>query len=115
MVKYKIGDREYEFDGVFTLEESMWIFDRADVGVSEVVPALNRGNPYVITTFMFILKKRAHEAVRWEDMKYFTVNDFVMLADDTAPAEEDAEPVAGESPDPTEGGGTTPQPDTTTT
>lgn len=113
-MKFQIQDRIYDFDGEYTVAEAMLYFDKAKVGMSELYTELRRGNPYVAATFMFILKRRAGEAVRWEDMQALPANSVQPIVDDAdGPAEEDTS--AGEPPDPTEASGTTPGPDTTTT
>lgn len=115
-MKFKIKENEYEFDGNYTLSEAMLFFDKANVGMAEVQGELARGNPYVTATMMFVLKKRANEAVRWQDMQAFTILDFrVVLDEDDMPDGEEGEPSAGASPDPTEAPGTTPEPGTATT
>ena len=109
-MKFEIGDREYEFDGEYTLAETMLFFDKANIGIAELSRELMRGNPYVIVTLMYILKKRAGEAVRWQDMQDYSINDFRQVLADT---EEDGDGAAGDDdtagngPDPTAEPGTT--------
>lgn len=116
-MKFKIQDREYEWDGDHTLAEAMLFFDKAGVGVAEVQREMMRGNPYVTATLMFILKKRAGEAVRWQDMQAFSITDLqpVLEAGEEAAEEGDAKESAGDAPDPTEVSGMTPEPDIGTT
>lgn len=111
MQKFWIEDREYEFDGDYTVEESMLFYDKCGVGMTELNAAFQRGNPYAAATLMYILKKRAGEAVRWQDMLKYKNSDFGLVEDDVPEREEPA----GEAPDPTQLTGTTPEPDTDTT
>lgn len=115
MAKFKIRDRVYEWDGDFTLAEAMLFFDRAHVGMAEVQREMVRGNPYVTVTLMYILKRRAGEALRWEDLQDCSVADFQPVPDDDQPEDGEAGEVAGELPDPTKDAGTIPEPDTATT
>lgn len=114
-MKFKIEDRQYEFNGEYTVEEAMLYFDKAQVGVAELQANLNRGNPYVVATMMFILKKRAGEAVRWQDMLAFPVMALQFVPEETPAGDESGDDSKGEAPDPTEGTGTTPEPGTATT
>lgn len=116
-MKFRIKDREYEWDGDHTLAEAMLFFDKAGVGVAEVQREMVRGNPYVTATLMYILKKRAGEAVRWQDMQEFSITDLQPVlegGEESAEASGEQEPV-GDTPDPTEVSGTSPEPDTGTT
>ena len=112
-MKFEIGDREYEFDGEYTLAETMLFFDKASIGIAELSRELMRGNPYVIVTLMYILKKRAGEAVRWQDMQDYSISDFRQVLDDTVDTEGDGDggagddDTAGNGPDPTAEPGTT--------
>lgn len=115
MARFRIEDREYEWDGEYTTEEAMLFYDKANLGMAEVDAALQRWHPYAAVTFMFILKKRAGEAVRWQDLMHLKVSDFAPVIDEPT---DDTEPATGsegprEASDPTEAGGTTPEPDTT--
>lgn len=117
MGKFKIGDREYEFDGEYTLDEAMLFYDKANVGMGELQRELARGNPYVTVTLMFILKKRAGEAVRWQDMQAHKITDFQYVPDETDSVDDATADGGntGEAPDPTQGTGATPEPDTAAT
>lgn len=108
-MKFEIGDKTYEFDGEYTLAETMLFFDKANIGIAELAHELMRGNPYVIVTLMFILKKRAGEPVRWQDMQEFSISDFRQIADDAGDGNGDAGDASGDAPDPTGDSGTTPE------
>lgn len=109
-MRFRIEDREYEFDGEYTVDEAMLFFDKASVGVAELQAALIRGNPYVVATMMYILKKRAGEAVRWQDMGAFPITALQFIPEETdLPTEEVKEA------DPTQNGGPTLEAATTAT
>lgn len=121
MSRFKIEDREYDFDGEYTAAEAMLYFDKAGIGLNELNAALERGNPYVLVTLMYILKTRAGEKVRWQDLMHLPVSAFSSIPDDNDGAADDGETGdgpgerTGETLDPTKDGGTTPEPDTATT
>lgn len=121
MARFKIQDRVYEWDGEYTTEEAMLYFDKAGLGMAEVDEALQRWQPYAVVTLMFILKKRAGEAVRWQDLMHLKVSDFASVADEPADGStDDAVLPSGsegsrEASDPTKAAGTPPGSDTTTT
>lgn len=115
-MKFRIQDREYEFDGEYTLDEGLLFFDKAGLGIAEVPLALQRVNPYAAITLAYILKKRAGENVRWDDLRSIKVSEFVSVFDDDDGEQSgDDQPASEESPDPTREDGTTPEPDTATT
>jgi hypothetical protein len=117
MARFKIEDREYEFDGEFTAAEAMQFFDRAHIGMAQVDAELERWNPYAIVTFMHILKTRAGEKVRWEDLMSLPVRVFTPVIEDTSSVDGEPNPAEGqrEAQDPTRDAGTTPESDTTST
>lgn len=118
-MKFAIEDREYEFDGEYTVAEAMLFFDKAQVGIAELQGALQRGNPYAVATMMYVLKRRAGEAVNWQDMQALPVSALRYIppsVDELNQLVNGDEPASkGESLDPTEVAGSTPQPDTGTT
>ncbi len=115
MAKFKIQDRVYEFDGLYTTEEAMLYWDKAKVGMPDLGEQFRIGNPYVAVTLMYILKRRAGEAVRWEDLVHVPVSEFTVLPADSAPDPAEGSEGTGEAPDPTKDAGTTPASDTTNT
>lgn len=118
MAKFSIQDRIYDFDGEYTTEEAMLFYDKANIGMAELDAALGRWNPYAIVTLMYILKKRAGEAVRWQDLMHLPVSAFKPVAEEPTPGSEgsaDGSEEAPEVPDPTGDAGTTPGSGTTNT
>lgn len=112
-MKYEIEGRVYEFDQEYDVEEAMLIYDKVGVGVSEIGDALRRGNPYMLCAMMLIIKRRAGEAVRWEDLRKVPLAKFRVVPEDTT--DEASEATSGEAPDPTGGPGTSLETDTGTT
>ncbi len=109
-MKYRIEDRFYDFDGRFTIGEAMLFQDKANLGVNELNRALNTGNPYVLATMMYHLKKRAGEAVRWQDMLALPADSFDMVPETADIPVEEVQRV-----DPTQTGGEILDGDTTST
>jgi hypothetical protein len=105
-VKFGIEGRVYEYDGTITVEDAMFIFDKSHVGIVKFNTALLlEGNPHVIAAWFFILKRRAGEAVRWDDMLKLDVRTFTVTHDE--PAEGETPEAAPETPDPTSRSGRT--------
>lgn len=114
-MKFKIEGREYEFDGTLKVKEAMVLQDRAGCGLNEADAALHRGNPYAIAAWMFILKQRAKEVVRWEDMLELDARTFVIVPDEPTGEKPDGDTDQRVPPDPTQLDGTTPEDATTNT
>lgn len=99
-MKFSIEGTEYTFDDRLTVEESMLIHEKSKVGMAGLFPELRQGNPFIIAALVFIAKKRAGEAVRWQDIMSLDLFTFRMLPDDEpTPDEKDAK-----EPDPTSSG-----------
>lgn len=119
-MRFKIEGREYEWDNTrLTVEEAMEFQDHAHIGVNELNPALIRGNPYATVTLVYLAKKRAGEAVRWQDLKGLDLATYEVLAEESAEdgdesgeSESEGEP---QRPDPTSKGGKTRKAGTTAT
>jgi hypothetical protein len=67
-VRFTIEGKDYEFDRKLTVEEAMVIQDKAKLGLNEFDPALLRGNPYALCALIYLGKRRAGEAVRFQDL-----------------------------------------------
>lgn len=108
-MKFGFEDREYDFDATLTVEEAMILQDRSGLGVNEVDEALTKGNPYAIAAWMFILKRRAGEAIRWQDMLKLDIRTYRVIPDEApAPGAVDSAASGGETkPDPTPTNGKT--------
>lgn len=109
-MRFSIEGKEYEFARGLTVEEAMVMQDRAQLGIREFDAALMRGNPYAITVLVLLAKKRAGEAVRWQDLMGLDVLTFVIHAEpdsDEAPDEAEGSEGVERAPDPTSRGGRT--------
>jgi hypothetical protein len=115
-MRFTIEGREYDFDRKMEVEEAMVFQDKAGLGMNEIDEALNRGNPYVTVTLIYLAKKRAGEAVRWQDLMKLDLNTFKVLPPQPDPGDEgDVPGVPEQRADPTLPDGTTQSGDTTAT
>lgn len=92
--------REYDWDGNVTVEEAMFLFDNAHLGLYQLNDALSIGNPYALTALVVMAKKRAGEAIRWQDMLSRDLTSMIRLPDKIAEPD-DVQDEAPMSPDPT--------------
>lgn len=119
-MRFKIEDREYEYDATLTVEEAMFLQDKTGLGMNECDAAITKGNPYAIAAWMMILMKRAGVVVRWQDMLKLDIRTFRIIRDDPDdPDEDNAESDGNQQgegePDPTQPDGTTPESATSST
>lgn len=109
-MRFQIEDKTYEYDGKILVEDAMFIFDKSGVGVTGLNQALLEvGNPYAIAAWCFLLKRRAGEAVRYDDMLKLDIANYHALPDAPSPeqaAKKDASE-GNETPDPPSVNGTT--------
>lgn len=112
-MKFKLEDRIYDFDGTLTVKEAIFLQEKTGLGVNEIDLALAKGNPLAIASWMYTLKRRAGEAVRWQDMLDVNIRTYEVIPDELP--DEEAEPATDERPDPTQSTGTTPEDATSAT
>lgn len=115
ITKWMIEGREYEYDGKILLSDSMFIHEKSGIGVTGINRALlgdgtqpGDGNPHAIAAWCFLLKRRAGEAVRYDDMRNIDISTFRPVFEEKQTEEDEpAEKPAGEAADPTTRNGTT--------
>lgn len=112
-MKFGFEDREYEFDGNLTVEEAIFLQEKTGLGINEVDQALFKGNPLAIAAWIYTLKRRAGEAVKWTDMLKMNVRSWKVIPDE--PSDEERQLSDAPSPDPTQATGPTPEGATTAT
>lgn len=110
-MKFLIGDREYEYDGKITVADAMFIHEKSGIGIAGLNRALlgdgtqaGDGNPHAIAAWCFLLKRRAGEAVRYDDMLQIDITNYRLVPDEvpSAPTQKDAaEKLADDAADPT--------------
>ena len=97
----------------------MIVQDKASLGMNEFDQAMLKGNPYAIAALLFILKKRAGEAVRWQDMMKLDIRTFRAVfdedAENSAESDDDTKGRDEVRPDPTSPNGKTRKRATTST
>lgn len=90
----------YEFDGAeMTVEELRVLSKKGGIGLTAFGIGLRMGNPEAIVARLYLAKRRAGEAVRWEDFDDFQLSRIVPVPDAEQPAEQDGE--ADDAVDPT--------------
>lgn len=106
-MKFGIDGREYEYDGKLTVKDGMFLFEKAKIGMTKLNDAIIiEGNPIAIAAWMFILKRRAGEAVRWDDMLELDLHTFKVIPDVAEP-DKDEDKGGAEASDPTSPNGKT--------
>lgn len=116
-MRFTIESREYDWEPKMTVEEAMVFQDKANLGIGEIDDALNRGLAYAVTTLIYLGKKRAGEAVRWQDLMGLDLLTFARMPDkpESEPEGHGEGNVPERRADPTLPDGTTPAGDTTAT
>lgn len=104
-MRYRIGDNEYDFDFRMTVEEAIFLQDKAFCTVLEFGPALRKADARAIAVLIYTLKRRNREVIKWDDvlkMDVFSL-ELVPVAEDDQEAEvgEPASEGGAGSPDPT--------------
>lgn len=66
-MKFALEGKEYEYDGQLLAKDARLLYDKAKVGLAELDYHLAVGIPDTVVAWMFVLKRRAGEAVKWED------------------------------------------------
>ncbi|WP_027930693.1 hypothetical protein [Amycolatopsis thermoflava] len=103
MPKFAIEDKEYDYDGKISVKDSMFIFEKSKVGIAEFQYAIfGQGNPFAIAAWVYILKRRAGEAVQWDDVLELDLRTFRFIEDEEEPKPPtDEEPKKEGEADPT--------------
>lgn len=114
ITKWLIEGREYEYDGKILLSDAMFIHEKSGVGVAGINRALlgdgsqpGDSNPNAIAAWCFLLKRRAGEAVRYDDMAKMAINTLQPVFEEKPSEDEPSAKSAGEATDPTTRNGTT--------
>lgn len=114
ITKWMIEGREYDYDGKILLSDAMFIHEKSGVGVAGINRALlgdgsrpGDSNPNAIAAWCFLLKRRAGEAVRYDDMAKIDISTFQPVFEEKPSEDEPTEKSAGEAADPTTRNGTT--------
>lgn len=98
-LRCEIEGKQYEYDSKLSVADAMFIYDKARVGVADLNRSLGvEANPYVIAAWLFLMKRRAGEVVRWEDMLKLDISTFRFVADEPDEAEADESDEATEKP-----------------
>lgn len=65
---WTVGENKYEFDGKMTVAECIQFKEKSGLGYREIDPAIAKGDIHALMCMTYVMKRRAGEAVKWEDM-----------------------------------------------
>lgn len=117
-LRFVVEGREYEYDRKLSVEDAMFIYEKSQVGVNALNHALLvEANPNVIAAWIYLMKRRAGEAVRWQDILKLDLSTYNVIADepDDESSDESEGEEAKEQADPTPKPGATRRLATTST
>jgi hypothetical protein len=104
--RFEIEGRVYEYDGKITVEDAIFIHEKSGLGMAKFNKELMiELNPLAIAAWMYLLKRRAGEAVRWQDIMKLDLRTFNVVFDEPNESEEEAEGTTDQA-DPTTSGET---------
>lgn len=118
MKTFTIEGKTYEWDnGVLTVEEAMLLKDKTGMGLVQWNHGLAMRDGYAEAALIFFAKKRAGEAIRWQDLSGLNLATFAIHDDEpVAEGEKEGEGEAKKvRPNPTSRGGKTPRRGTSAT
>ncbi len=93
MIKFGLGDTTYEYDdGTMTVAEARFIKKYAGMGLRSWALALQDMDPDALVGLVFLAKRRAGEAVRWQDLDTLDIAAISLSAE--AEDGDDADPPA---------------------
>lgn len=98
-MRVEFEGKTYPFIDTLSVAEAMVLYDKAHIGVGQILGELVKGNPYVTITVVYLLKRRDKEAVRWEDLLSADILQIKLLPDED---EEDHTSEGAPASDPTE-------------
>lgn len=110
-LKFEIEDgddqsvRQYVFDWEMSVREAMFVQEKAHVSPRDLWPALDRQDPAAVAAFVYVVKRRGGETVKWEDMLDLNLLSFKTLGpeEDEDETEADSKNEAVDPPQPTAG------------
>lgn len=84
---YEIKGTEYPvFDWDWTLSEAFFLKEKAYLTTSQIGEALKANDPHAVAAFIYIVKRRANELIKWDDIvKNYKFSDFQVVKDELDP------------------------------
>lgn len=105
--RFEIEGRIYEYDGKISVEDAIFIHEKSGLGMAKFNKELMiELNPLAIAAWMYLLKRRAGEAVRWQDIMKLDLRTFNVIFDEPKDPEEGEAKDTADQPDPTTSGET---------
>lgn len=103
MIRFELGGTRYEYDDtMMTVKEARVIKEHTKMGLRSWALGLQDMDVDALVGLVFIAKRRAGEAIRWQDLDTLNLNDINMIegegdadgtdteGDDVAPPEQTA-------------------------
>lgn len=92
MIKFGLGDSQYEYDDTsMTVAELRIIKKHAGMGLRSWALGLQDMDPDALVGLVFLAKRRAGEAVRWQDLDNLDIAKIALVAEED---DADADPPA---------------------
>ncbi|OLE27972.1 MAG: hypothetical protein AUG44_08770 [Actinobacteria bacterium 13_1_20CM_3_71_11] len=83
MPKFTLDGETYEYDGKLTVKDARFLWEKAGIGIGRLnVALIVEGQPDVIAAFMYLLKRRNGEAIKWGDVDDWDLSTFMPVTDD---------------------------------
>lgn len=81
-MKFSIEGKVYEWSGKFTLTDAFFLKEKAHLTVLQFGPAIEHGDPHAVGVLVYLAKRRAGEAVRWEDLGELEITSFDLVPEE---------------------------------
>lgn len=95
MIKFELGGNVYEYDDTtMTVKEARLIKQHTSMGLRSWALGLQDMDVDALVAMVFIAKRRAGEAIRWQDLDNININDISITEDEVVDSE--AEPTEGD-------------------
>lgn len=105
MIKFGLGDSSYEYDDTtMTVAEARIIKKHTEMGLRSWAMGLQDMDPDALVGLVFLAKRRAGEAVRWQDLDNLDIAAITLVAEEDVV---DADPPAETETTPSSTSGTT--------
>lgn len=98
MIKFSLNGTSYDYDDTqMSVKEARLIKQHAGMGLRSWALGLQDMDVDALVALVFIAKRRAGEAIRWQDLDNINVND-ITIVEDEAVSDEDPEEAVDVAP-----------------
>lgn len=99
MIKFELGDNTYEYDDTqMSVKEARLIKQHAGMGLRSWALGLQDMDVDALVAMVFLAKRRAGEAIRWQDLDNMNINDISIVEDEQVVDGAEAEAVDAAPP-----------------